>query len=85
VGANVPYPTDPRLYGLDALERDIPDEEFEREYLHCVHAYRVVDHAIDAMYRCGLEPVGSSLKVFVRKGDAWVFDAAATQEVIADM
>src|SRR5258705_13954557 len=83
-GANVPYPTDPRSYGLDALDRPVSDDEFDREYRHRVHAYQDVDHAVDAMYRCGLEPVGSFLNVFLRIDVNGVYDEEATKKVIEE-
>ena len=66
------------------MDRPIPDDEFDREYRHLVHVYQMVDHAVDAMYRCGLEPPGSFLKVFVRIEQEWVYDDDATRKVVEE-
>ena len=83
-GETPPYSTDPRTYGLNLFDHPVSDEEFEREHRHRVHAYQVVDDAVDAMYRCGLEPPGSFLNVYVRRDGEWVYDENETHKVIAE-
>ena len=78
------YSTNPRDYGLNVFNRDVSDEEFDREFRHRTHAYRTAAEAVDAMYDCGLLPSGSFLLVFKRDGAAWVRDDAEADRVIEE-
>lgn len=82
-GSDVGYPTDPRVYGLHPL--DVPEEEYDGKYLHCVHAYKNVEDAVDAIYRCGLEPAGSFLKTYLWINDEWVFSEQETDRVMDEI
>ena len=85
-GPPLPYPTDPRAYGLLNVffKEPISDDEFEKEYLQRVRVYQSSDPAIDDMYRCGLEPPGSWLRVFAWTDGKWVEDEAEATRVIED-
>jgi hypothetical protein len=49
----LPYPTDPRVYGLPGL-KPISDEKYAAESDR-VKAFQSADDAIDFCYECGLE------------------------------
>jgi hypothetical protein len=79
-GGDAPYPTDPRFYGLNPL--DVPESEYDGKYRDCVHAYQDEHHAASAIYRCGLEPAGAYLNVYVRIEDQWVYSEQETHRVL---
>jgi hypothetical protein len=83
-GPPLPYPTDPRAYGLNVFKEPISDDEFEREYLQRVRVYQSSDPAVDDIYRCGLLPPGSFLRVFKRMDGKWVEDEAEADRVLED-
>lgn len=73
----LPYPTDPREYGIPGL-KPMTDEEYAAES-NRVKAFQSAADAIDFCYECGLE--ATSIYGYRLRGGKYQEDDAVTSEV----
>lgn len=73
------YATDPRHYGLMLFDRQISDEEFNRNHRWKVKAFIDEDDAFT--FGCRLNLEGLQCPVYDRVGDEWIYNAEETSRI----